>query len=99
MFQDGLEEWIIKTVVWAPREAILFFGRWLHKEVLPYASVRDIGFSLIGPVNWAGRTVQVEVTANTVPEACWAIVDAVVEKKMKARGPGCPWGLEVLSGP
>ena len=26
MFQEGLEEWITKTVVLAPSEAILFFG-------------------------------------------------------------------------
>ena len=37
--------------------------------------------------------VQVEVTANMVQEGRWAIVDAVMEKKLKARGPGCPQGL------
>ena len=71
----------------------LVFGRWSHKQGLSYTSARDIGFSLTGPVNWARRTAQAEVTLNTVQEAHWAIAEAVIEKKMKARGPGCPWGF------
>ena len=47
-------------------------------------------FSLMGTINWAGRTAQVEVTINTVQEGCWAISDVVVEKRTKARGPGHP---------
>ena len=94
MFQDGLKEWITEVVVLAPGEAILFFGRWSCKEGLSYTSARDVGFSLTGPVNWARRTVQVEVTANMEQEGLWAIADAVMEKKIEVRGPGCPWGLE-----
>ena len=45
-------------MVLAPGAAILFFGRWLHKEGLPFRSARDIGFGLTGPLNWVGRTVQ-----------------------------------------
>ena len=48
--RDGLKEWITKAVVLALREAILFFGRQLHKWGLPYMSARDIGFSFTGPV-------------------------------------------------
>ena len=55
----------------------------------PYTSVRDIGFSLTGPVNWAGRTAQVKVTANMVQEGCCASVEGVMEK-IKARGPVHP---------
>ena len=55
-------------------------------------NVRDVGFSLTGPINWAGRTAHVEVTINTVQEGHQAIVDAVVEKRNKARRPGCPLG-------
>ena len=36
MFQDGLEIWITKAVVLAPREAILFFGRQSHKGGIPF---------------------------------------------------------------
>ena len=82
---------ITKAGVLTPGEAILFFGRHLHKERLLYRNAKDVELGLRGPVNCAGRTVQVEVTANTVQEGCWAIADAIMEKKMKARGPGCPW--------
>ena len=56
-------------------------------------NARVVGFSLTGPVNWASRTTQVETTVNTVQEGCLAIADAVVEKRTKARGPGCPHGM------
>ena len=56
-------------------------------------NARDVGFSLTGPVNWGSRTVQVVVTVNTVQEGCQAIADAVVEKRIKTRGPGCPHGM------
>ena len=92
MFQDGPSELITKAVVLALGEATLFFGRWLHKEGLPYTSARNMGFSLTGQVNWAIRTVQVEATANMVQESHQSIVDAVMERIMKARGPRHPWG-------
>ena len=52
-----------------------------------------VRFSLTGSVNWAGRMAQVEVTVNTIQEGHQAIVDAVVEKRTKARGPGFPQGM------
>ena len=70
MFQEGLEEQINKGVVLTSREAVLFFGWQLGKEGLPLGSARDVGFSLTGPVSWAGRAAQVEVTINTVQEGC-----------------------------
>ena len=93
MIQDGLEEQIIKAVTLAPGEAILSYGRQSCKERLPYTSARDVGFHLTGPINWAGRTVQVEATANMVQEGHQATVDTVMEKKMKVRDPGYPQGL------
>ena len=75
-------------MVLALEEAILFFGRYLCKEGLLYRNTKDIELSLRGPVNWAWRTVQVEATVHTVQEGCQAIADAIIEKKMKARGPG-----------
>ena len=93
MFQEDLEEGITKAVVLAPGEAILFFGWWSLKEGLPLGNSRDVRFSLTGPVNGAGRTAQVEATANTVQEGLQATVDAVVEKRTKARGPGHSCGM------
>ena len=99
MFQDGLDEWTTKAPVLALGEAVLFFGRWSHKERLPYTSARDIGFSLTGQVNWAGRTAKIKVTAYMVQEGCWAIADAVTERNTKARSPWHPKGQEEPSGP
>ena len=81
-----------QAVVLASGEAILFFGWQSLKEKLPFGNTRDAEFSLTDPVNWARRAVQVELTVNTVHGGHWAIVDAVMEKKTKAREPGCPWG-------
>ena len=47
------------------------------------------GFSLTGPVIWARRTVQVELTANSVQEGHQVIVHAVMERT-KGRGQGHP---------
>ena len=52
----------------------------------------------MGPINWAGRTAQVEVTINTVQEGHQAISDAVVEKRTKARGPGHPHRMMKVMG-
>ena len=54
---------------------------------------------MTGPINWTGKTAQVEVTANMVQEGCAAIVDAVMEKKTKARGLGHLEGWGEPSGP
>ena len=83
---------IPEAVVLAWGEPILFFGRCLHREGLPYRSAKDVESSFRVPVYWARRTLQVEASSNTVQEGHWAIVDAVMEKKTKARGPGCPRG-------
>ena len=56
-------------------------------------SVRDVRFTLIGPINWAGRAAHAEATLNTVQEGGQAIADDVVEKRTKDRGPGCPCGM------
>ena len=91
IFQEGLEGRITKAVVLDPGEAILFFGRWSLKEGLPHRKVRDVAFSMAGPVIWARRGAQVKMTVNTVQEVHWDIADAVVEKRMKAQGPGHLW--------
>ena len=87
------KDYITKAVVLAPGEAILFFGRHSCKEGLLFRNAKDVELGLRGPVNWAGRTAQVEATVNTIQEGHLAIADAIIKKKMKARGHGCPWGL------
>ena len=60
---------------------------------LLYSKALDIELSLSGPVSWAGRTVQVEVTINTMQEVIaklwWTLS---WRRKWQARGPRCPWG-------
>ena len=95
-------DWITEAVVLVLGETILFFGRCLHKEGLLYRNTKDVELGLSGPVSWAERiaqvevaerTAQVEVTVNTMQEGHWAIVDVIMEKKIKARGPRNPQGL------
>ena len=92
IFQEGLEERITEAVVLAPEETILFFGRQSLKEGLPHRKARDVAFRKVGPVIWAGRQAQLKMTVNMVQEGHQAIADAVVEKRRKAGGLGCPQG-------
>ena len=82
-----LEDWITKAVVLSPGEAILFFGRHSRNEGLPCHRARGIEFGLGSQFNWARRPAQIEASMKSVQEGCCAIVEAVVEKKMIARGP------------
>ena len=59
---------ITEAAVLALGEAILFFGRHLHKEGLLCCDAQDIKHGLMGSVTWAGRTGQVEATVNTMQE-------------------------------
>ena len=47
----------------------------------------------MGLTSWASRAAQVEATVNTVQKGHCAIVEAVVEERTKARGPGHPCGM------
>ena len=87
-----LEDIITKAVVLSPTEDILFFGSCFKNEGLSYCRARDIEFVLGGPFNWTRRSAQIEASRKTMQEGCHAILKAVVEKKMKARGPGQPCG-------
>ena len=86
------EDQINEAVVLFPGVTILFFGRCSRNEGLPYYRARGIEFCLRGPLNWAVRPTQMEASMKTVWEGYHTIIEVVVEKKMKARGPGWPWG-------
>ena len=90
MFHDGLEEQITEAVVLFSGKAILFFGWWSLKEGLPLGDARDVRFNLTGPVNLAGRNLQVVVTVSIIQESHWSIADAVVKMRFKARGQDIP---------
>ena len=79
---------ITEAVVLSPGEATLFFGRYSKNEGLPYCRAKNVEFGLGGPFNWPGRPAQIEALRKTMQEGHHTIPKAVVEKKMKARGPG-----------
>ena len=75
---------IMESVVLALGEAILFFGRCSCKEGLLYRNAKDVKLGLSGPVNWSGRTAQVEVTVSTLQKGHQAVADTIMEKKCNA---------------
>ena len=83
-----LEDQVTEAMALSPGEAILFFSRCSRNEGLPYCRARNVEFGLGGPFNWAGRPTQIEYLRKTMQEGCCVIIKAVVEKKMKTRGPG-----------
>ena len=83
-----LEDCITEAMVLSPGEPILFFSRCSKTEGLPYCKAREIEFGLGGPFNWAERSVQIEALRKTMQEGHCTILEAVVEKKMEASGPG-----------
>ena len=86
------EDQVTEAMVLSPGEAILFFSRCSKNKELPYHRARNIEFGLGGPFNWAWRPAQIEALKTSMQEGHHTITKAVVERKMKARGPGWPWG-------
>ena len=90
------EDWMTKAMVLSPGEAILFFGRHSKNEGIPYCMARNVELGLEDQFNWAGRSTQIEALKKTIQGGCHAITEAVIEKKMKTRGPGQPWQNKAL---
>ena len=86
------EDWITEAMVLSWGEAILFFGRCSMNEGLPYHRARKIEFGLGGPFNWAGKPTQIEALRKPMQQSHCDIIEAVVEKKMKASVQGQPHG-------
>ena len=83
---------ITKSVVLVPGEAILFFRRCSCKEGLLYSNVQDIEHGLKGPVNWAGRITQVEVTINTMQKVTEPLQMPLQKIEQRPEGLGAPKG-------
>ena len=86
------EDWITEAVVLSHGEAILFFVRCYRNEGLPYHRARYVEFCLGCPFNWVRGPAQIEASIKIVQEGCHVIIEALVEKKTKARKPGQPQG-------
>ena len=59
-------------------------------EGLRADEARDAAFLLTGTGMWVGKSAYLTTDPMTIPEGKRAITQAVSEKRVKARGPGCP---------
>ena len=94
MVEDMLREarvGLTEAVVIGPGRAILFYGRHSMGEGLKADEARDAAFLLTGAGTWVGKLAYLIADPMTVPEGRRAIAQAVLDNRVKARGPGCPW--------
>ena len=84
--RDGLTE----AVVIGPGRAILFYGRHSMGEGLKADEARDAAFLLTGAGMWVGKLAYLTASPMMLQEGKRAITQAVLDNKVKARGPGHP---------
>ena len=78
----------MEAVVVGPGKAILFYGRCSFGEGLKADEARDATFLLAGPGAWVGKSAYLTADPMTLQEGKRAIVRAVLDHGVKARGPG-----------
>ena len=91
--EDMLQEaraGLTEAVVIGPGRAILFYGRHLMGEGLKVDEARDATFLPTGAGMWVGKLAYLTANSMTVQEGRRAIAQAVLDNRVKARGPGCP---------
>ena len=52
---------------------------------------RDAAFLLTGAGTWVGKLAYLTTNPLTIQEGRRAIAQAILDNRVKARGPGCPW--------
>ena len=91
--EDMLQEaraGLTEAVVIGPGRAILFYGRCSMGEGLNADEARDAAFLLTGAGMWVGKSAYLTANPMTIQEGRRAIAQAVLDNRVKARGPGCP---------
>ena len=91
--EDMLQEaraGLTEAVVTSPGTAILFYGRHLMGEGLKADEATDATFLLKGAGMWVGKLAYLTTDPMTIQEGKRAIAQAVMDNRVKARGPGCP---------
>ena len=78
------------AVVIGPGRAILFYGRHSMGECLKVDKARDATFLLTGAGTWVGKSAYLTTNPMTIQEGRRAIAQAILDNRVKARGPGCP---------
>ena len=91
--EDMLQETragLTEAVVIGPGRAILFYGRRSMGEGLKADEARDATFLLTGAGTWVGKLAYLTTDPMTLQEGKRAIACAVLDHRVKARGPGHP---------
>ena len=91
--EDMLQEaraGLTEAVVIGPGRAILFCGRHSMGEGLKVDKTRDAAFLLTGAGMWVGKLAYLTTNPMTLQEGKRAITQAVLDHRVKARGPGHP---------
>ena len=81
---------LVEAVVIGPGRAILFYGRHSMEEGLKADEARDARFLLTGAGTWVGKSAYLTANPMTLQEGRRAIARAVLDHRVKARGPGHP---------
>ena len=81
---------LMEEVVIGPGRAILFYGRRSMGEGLKVDEARDAAFLLTGAGTLVGKSDYLTANPMTLQEGKRAITQAVLDHRVKARGPGCP---------
>ena len=92
--EDMLQEaraGLMEVVVIGPGRAILFYGRHLMGEGLKADEARDAAFLLTGAGTWVEKLAYLTANPMTIQEGKRAIAQAILDNRVKARGPGNPW--------
>ena len=93
LVEDMLQEaraGLTEAVVTSPGRAILFYGRHSMGEGLRADEARYAAFLLTGAGTWVGKSAYLTANPVTIQEGKRAIAQAVLDNRVKARGPGCP---------
>ena len=81
---------LTEAVVTGQGRAFLFYRRHSMGEGLSLGKTRDATFLLTGSGTWVRKPAYFATDPLTVQEGQWAIVQAITECWIKARGPGHP---------
>ena len=81
---------LTEAVVMGPGQAVQFYGRQSLGECLSLGKVRDTTFTLTGVGTWVGKPAYLAADPLTIQGGWWAIIQAITECQIEARGPGQP---------
>ena len=91
--EDMLQEMragLTEAMIIGPGRAILFYGRHSMGEGLKMDEARDATFLLTGAGMWVGKLAYLTANPMTLQEGRRAIVQVILDHRVKPRGPGCP---------